>query len=336
MIVPYYSTLSEPGKQIMISLLRQYGTIIGLALMVMIFTLLLPETFLAPRNLMNIAQQMSMLAVIAFTMTIVMAMGDFDLSVGSTASLAGIVAALIFQWSGSVGFGISIALLAGLSCGLINGALISYVGILPFVATLGTLTIFSGTAFLMSGGKTIFGSAIPETFSAIAKNGLPLWQSGDQILALPNLVTLAGIIFIAVWFAMQKLTFGRHIRAIGGNVEAAHLAGINVKAVRLTAFALVGLGSALAGLMLSSRVASANPILGAGLMLDAIAAVFLGMTMNDQREPRVLHTLAGVALLGLLSNGLTQLSINSYVREILVGTIIIAAVAISGAAKTKR
>jgi ribose transport system permease protein len=320
----------------MLQLLRQYGTLLGLALMVLIFTILLPETYLAPRNLMNIAQQMSILAVVAFTMTIVMAMGDFDLSVGSIASLAGIVAALIFQTTGSVSLGITAALFTGILAGTLNGFLISYLTILPFVATLGTLTIFSGTAFLISGGKTIFGSAIPEAFSNIAKGGIPLWQSGDQILRLPNLVIFAAFILFAVWFAMHKLVFGRHIRAIGGNVEAAHLAGINVKAVRLSAFALVGLGAAIAGLMLTSRVASANPIQGAGLMLDAIAAVFLGMTMNEKNEPRVLHTLIGVTMLGLLSNGLTQLSINSYVREILVGTIIITAVALSGAAKTKR
>jgi ribose transport system permease protein len=319
----------------MLHLLRQYGTILGIALMVTAFTILLPETFLAPRNLMNIAQQMSILAVIAMTMTLVMAMGDFDLSVGSVASLAGIIAALAFQTTGSVPFGILIALIIGALAGTLNGFLISYLGILPFVATLGTLTIFSGLAFLTSGGKTIFGSAIPETFSGLAKGGAPLWQSGDQILRLPNLVVFGAVVFLAAWFAMHKLAFGRHIRAIGGNVEAAHLAGINVRAVRLTAFALVGLGAAAAGLMLTARVASANPIQGAGLMLDAIAAVFLGMTMNDKNEPRVFGTLVGVAMLGLLSNGLTQLSINSYVREILVGTIIIAAVAISGAAKRK-
>ena len=319
----------------MIFYLRQYGTLTGLALMVLVFTILLPETFLAPRNLLNVAQQMSILAVVAFTMTIVMTMGDFDLSVGSIASLAGITAALTFQASGSVPLGIAAALSAGFICGTLNGVLISYVGILPFVATLGTLTIFSGTAFLISGGKTIFGAAIPEAFANLAKGGIPLWQSGEQILRLPNLVILAAIVLFAVWFALHKMVFGRHIHAIGGNEEAAHFAGINVKAVRLAAFALVGLGAAVAGLMLTSRVASANPIQGAGLMLDAIAAVFLGMTMNSRNEPRVLGTLIGVAMLGLLSNGLTQLSINSYVREILVGTIIIAAVALSGAATRK-
>ncbi len=319
----------------MISHLRHYGTITGLAIMVLVFTILLPETFLAPRNLINIAQQMSILAVVAMTMTIVMAMGDFDLSVGSIASLAGIVAALIFQSTSSVILGILAALSAGFTCGLLNGILISFLGILPFVATLGTLTIISGTAFLISGGKTIFGSAIPATFSGLAKGGIPMWKSADQILTLPNLVILAAVILFAVWFTMQKLVFGRHIRAIGGNVEAARLAGINVKAVRLAAFALVGFGAAIAGLMLTSRVASANPIQGAGLMLDAIAAVFLGMTMNTKNEPRVFGTLIGVAMLGLLSNGLTQLSINSYLREILVGTIIIGAVALSGTAQRK-
>ena len=193
----------------MIFYLRQYGTLTGLALMVLVFTILLPETFLAPRNLLNVAQQMSILAVVAFTMTIVMTMGDFDLSVGSIASLAGIIAALTFQATGSVPLGMAAALVAGLICGALNGVLISYVGILPFVATLGTLTIFSGTAFLISGGKTIFGAAIPEAFANLAKGGIPLWQSGDQILRLPNLVILAAIVLFAIWFALHKMVFGR-------------------------------------------------------------------------------------------------------------------------------
>lgn len=134
-------------------------------------------------------------------------------------------------------------------------------------------------------------------------------------------------ILLLVWFVLKKLTFGRHLYAIGGNAEAALLAGINVRASRISAFALTGLGAAIAGLMYASRVASANPTQGSGLMLDAIAAVFLGMTMSKEGEPRVLATLVGVLFLGIIDNGLTQMSINSYVREILVGATILLAVA---------
>ena len=277
-----------------------------------------------------------MLSVVAFAMTIVMAMGDFDLSVGSMASLAGIVAAVTFRETESVPLGIMAALGIGVLGGALNGVLVSYLGILPFVATLGTLTIFSGMAFLLADGKTIFGSAIPESFSAFAKDGIPLWTSADQILRLPNLVIVAMISLSSVWFMLEKITFGRHLYAMGGSAEAARLAGIPVRFLRVTAFTLVGLGAAIAGLMYTSRVASANPTQGAGLMLDAIASVFLGMTIARHGEPRVLNTLVGVLILGILNNGLTQLSVDSYIRDILVGFIIIAAVAVSSLEKLKR
>lgn len=288
------------------------------------------------RNLLNISQQMSMLAVAAFAMTVVMAMGDFDLSIGSMASLAGIVAAVIFQTTDSVPFGVIAAILVGIVGGAFNGFLVSYIGILPFVATLGTLTIFSGTAFLVSGGKTIFGGAIPASFSAIAKGGIPIWSSGEQVLNLPNLTIFAALALFVTWCTLEKLVFGRHVYAMGGNAEAARLAGVDVRRTRLVAFCITGLGAAIAGLMYASRVASANPTQGSGLMLDAIAAVFLGMTIGRHGEPRVLYTLVGVLIIGIWSNGLTQLSVDSYVRDILVGTIIIVAVSAGSYVKLKQ
>jgi ribose transport system permease protein len=309
--------------------LRRYGTLIGFLAVVLFFWISIPDTFMSARNWLNISQQMSMLAVVAFTMTIVMVMGDFDLSVGSMASLAGIVAAILFSQGHPVAAGIAAALLVGLAGGLINGFLVSIVGILPFVATLGTLTVFSGAAFLVSGGRTIFGRDIPPDFSGFARGGIDLNPFGDVAVMLPYLTLSALVVFAVVWVLLEQTTFGRRLYAIGGNAEAARLAGVPVRSLRLTAFALTGLGAAVGGLMYASRVASANPTQGSGLMLDAIAAVFLGMTMSEEGEPRVHATLVGVLILGVLDNGLTQLAVDSYVREILVGTIIVAAVAFS-------
>jgi ribose transport system permease protein len=247
------------------------------------------------------------------------------------ASLAGIVAALAFRDGQAVWVGVMLALVVGLLGGLLNGALIAYVGILPFVATLGTLTVYSGLAFLVSGGKTIFGRDIPQVFSGFARAGLPL--SGT--VSLPALTILAALVLAAVWFTLEQTAFGRRLYAIGGNKEAARLAGIRVKRLRFLAFGLSGLGAATAGLMYASRVASANPTQGSGLMLDAIAAVFLGMTMSEEGEPHVLATLIGVMILGVLGNGLTQMSIDSYVREVLIGTIIVLAVASSSLGKAR-
>ncbi|WP_026783789.1 ABC transporter permease [Pleomorphomonas koreensis] len=315
----------------MLSALKTYGTLIGFLLVVAFFAIEIPDTFMTAKNWLNISQQVSMLAVVAFTMTIVMAMGDFDLSVGSMASLAGIVAALAFRDGQAVWMGVMLALVVGLLGGLLNGALIAYVGILPFVATLGTLTVYSGLAFLVSGGKTIFGRDIPQVFSGFARAGLPL--SGT--VSLPALTILAALVLAAVWFTLEQTAFGRRLYAIGGNKEAARLAGIRVKRLRFLAFGLSGLGAATAGLMYASRVASANPTQGSGLMLDAIAAVFLGMTMSEEGEPHVLATLVGVMILGVLGNGLTQMSIDSYVREVLIGTIIVLAVASSSLGKAR-
>ena len=310
-------------------ILRSYGTLIGVVGIILVFWALLPGTFMTLRNWLTMSQQLSMLIVVAAGMTVVMVMGDFDLSVGAMASLAGVVAAVLF----AAGFGVPMALAAALAVGVVggalNGALVSLLGILPFVATLATLTIFSGAAFLVSGGKTISGKAIPEAFSGFAKGGISLGMIGDKPALLPWLTVLALAVVAVVWVVLEQTSFGRRLYAIGGNMEAARLAGVKVVRLRLLAFVITGGTAALAGLMYAARVASANPVQGDGLMLTAIAAVFLGMTMSRGGEPRVLATLIGVVVLGVMDNGLTQLQVDSYVREVLVGVIILAAVSIS-------
>ena len=315
----------------MLNFLRRYGTLAGFLLILVFFAIRLPDTFLTAQNWLNITQQLSMLMVVAAGMTIVMVMGDFDLSVGSMASLSGIVAAILFSLGYPIWLAIGIALLMGLLGGLFNGALVSLIGILPFVATLATLTIFSGAAFVVSGGKTISGRAIPEAFGEFARQGLTIGSA-----AIPNLTIVAVIVMVAVWVLLEQTTIGRRLYAIGGNVEAAYLSGVPVRRLKLLAFSLTGLSAAGAGLLYASRVASANPTQGSGLMLNAIAAVFLGMTMSEQGEPRILATLIGVLILGVLDNGLTQMSVDSYVRQILVGAIIVVAVAASSITKSAR
>jgi ribose transport system permease protein len=319
----------------MLLTLRRAGTLIGFVAIIIFFSLNIPNTFLTLPNWLNISQQVSMLAVVAFTMTVVMVMGDFDLSVGSMASLAGIIAALVFRTDQPILVGVVVALAAGLLGGVLNGILISYVGILPFVATLGTLTMFSGLAFFVSGGETIFGRDIPAAFSEFARGGIPIGIVGERVLVFPNLTILALIVLVIIWILLEQTPFGRRLYAIGGNAEAARLGGVRVRLLRLYAFMITGVGAAIGGLMYASRVASANPTQGAGLMLDAIAAVFLGMTMSEEGEPHVLGTLLGVLILGVLDNGLTQMRVDSYVREILIGAIIIGAVTFSSLSKRK-
>ena len=315
----------------MLNFLRRYGTLAGFVLILLFFTVRLPDTFLTAQNWLNITQQLSMLMVVAAGMTLAMVMGDFDLSVGSMASLSGIVAAILFSVGWPIWAAVGVALLVGIAGGLINGALVSFVGILPFVATLATLTIFSGVAFVVSGGKTISGRAIPDAFGEFARQGLVLGP-----VTLPNLNIVAALALAVVWVLLEQTTFGRRLYAIGGNVEAAFLSGVPVRRLKLLAFSLTGLSAAAAGVLYASRVASANPTQGSGLMLNAIAAVFLGMTMSEQGEPHVLATLVGVLILGVLDNGLTQMSVDSYVRQILVGSIIVIAVSASSIIKTAK
>ncbi|EAR50171.1 D-ribose transport system permease protein [Oceanicola granulosus HTCC2516] len=313
----------------MMQMARRFGGLAGMLAVIAFFAINLPETFLTPRNLLNISQQVSMLTVVAATMTVVMVMGDFDLSVGSMASLAGVVAAMLFTRDFSIGAALAASLAVGLAGGLFNGLMVSVVGILPFVATLATLTVFSGLAFLVSDGRTIFGRDIPEAFGAFARGGPVLGSVDERALVLPNLTLVAAVVVLLVWLVLEQTSYGRRLYAIGGNRDAARLAGLPVVGLRLSAFAFTGLGAALAGLMYASRVASANPTQGDGLMLTAIAAVFLGMTLTRDGQPRVLATLAGVVVLGVLDNGLTQMRVDSYVREVLVGAIILFAVGLS-------
>ena len=311
------------------SFMRRYGTLIGFLLIVLMFWWQKPDTFMTIPNWVNITRQVSILGVVAFAMTVVMVTGDFDLSVGAMASLSGILAGILFQQEQSIMMAVMAALAAGFIGGLINGVLVSYIGISAFVATLGTLTVFRGLALYMSGGASIYGRVIPEAFSNFGRGGFELGSLNEQRVFLPNLTILAALVFIVVLILLGQTVLGRRLYAIGGNMEAARLGGVRVQMLRLFTFVFSGVVAAIAGLMLFSRLSTAHPTQGEGLMLQAIAAVFLGMTMTEEGEPHVLGTLLGVLILGVLANGLTQLRIDTYIQEISTGAIIVLAVALS-------
>jgi ribose transport system permease protein len=315
------------------SLLRRFGSLAGMLGILIFFAVMKPETFPTLGNWLNISQQVSMLLVVAVTMTIVMAMGDFDLSVGAMASLAGVVAAVAFVTGLPVPVALAAALVVGVLGGLINGVLVSLAGLLPFVATLATMTVFSGLAFILSDGKTITEGQLPEAFATFARNGWVIAMDGERPLRLPPLTLVAAAVTLVAWLVLEQTSYGRRLYAIGGNAEAARLAGVRVAWLRLTAFAITGLGAAIAGLMYAARVASANPVQGDGLMLSAIAAVFLGQGLTESGQPRVPATVAGVVVLGALDNGLTQMQVDSYVGQVLIGVIIVVAVGISALAR---
>lgn len=280
-------------------------------------------------NWINITRQMSILGVVAFTMTIVMVTGDFDLSVGAMASLVGIVAGTLFQSEQPIVLAIVVSLIVGVVGGIINGILVSYIGVSAFVATLGMLTVFRGLALYIGGGSSIYGRAVPDAFSDFGRGGIPIGTINERAVELPNLTIIAAIVLILVMITLAWTVFGRRLYAVGGNMEAARLSGIQVNQLRLLTFVISGLGAAVAGLMLFSRLATAHPTQGEGLMLQAIAAVFLGMTLSEEGQPNVFGTLLGVLILGVLANGLTQLKIDTYIQEIVTGVIIVLSVTLS-------
>ena len=316
--------LDLPQTLHLASILRRYGTLIGFLAIVLFFWTQRPQTFMTLPNWVNITRQMSILGVVAFTMTIVMVSGDFDLSVGAMASLAGIVAGTSFQSGGSVSQAVALALLVGLAGGALNGLLVAGVGISAFVATLGTLTVFRGLALYTSGGASIYGRVIPSEFSSFGRGAIVI---GD--IAIPNLTIVAALALLLVFIMLRYSIAGRRLYAIGGNREASRFGGIRIARLRMLSFVISGLGAAVAGLMLFSRLSTAHPTQGEGLMLQAIAAVFLGMTMNEEAQPNVPGTLVGVLILGVLANGLTQMQIDTYIQQILTGVIIILAVTLS-------
>lgn len=301
-----------------------YGTLIGLLLIVVIFTLLRPSVFLNPSNLRNILEQTAILAIVAFVQTIVMVVGDFDLSVGAMASLSGVVtASLLAQGLGLVPV-LILGLLFGVVAGAFNGLLVAYLQLSAFVATLATMTTFRGVALWYTDGSTLF--SISSAF---------LFIGGASIGPVPVPVLLTLAVLGITWVTLSQTTLGRRWYSIGGNPEASFLSGIGVRRLRLYAFVASGLGASLAGIVLTSRLASAHPLAGEPLMLTSIAAVFLGMTMFKEGQPNIPGTFFGVLIVGVLSNGLNILQVNSYVQEILTGAIIIAAVVASGLARRR-
>ncbi len=304
--------------------LKRWGTILGFLLLLCVFTILRPDVFPTWGNLRNIIEQVATLAIVSAGVTVVMVTGDFDLSVGSLASLVGVVAALMMK----AGVGVTPSIVAGLAlgavCGLLNGALVAYGGLSAFIATLATMTAFGGVALLISGGATVFG--LPDAF---------LWLGQANAGPIPvSVLFMVGCVVLA-WVLLEQMVFGRRLYAIGGNPEATFLSGINARLLRLLAFGISGVAAAFGGIILTSRLASAHPQAGNPFMLNAAAAVFLGMTVYREGEAHLGGTILGVLIMGVLGNGLNILGVNSYVQQILTGVIIVFAVLLSSLAKRK-
>ncbi|CAN5272035.1 ABC transporter permease [soil metagenome] len=317
--------LERRRRKRLTSIFQSAGTSLGLLGLIAVFGILRPDAFLTATNFRNVLEQCAILAIVATTQTVVMIVNDFDLSVGSVASLAGCVTAALLVDGVPIVAAVIAGLLAGVAAGAVNGLLIGYLGLSAFVATLAMMTTVSGIAFTVVNGSTIFG--LPDGFLVIG---------GEKVGALPIPVLIAAVVAIVFTGVASLTSFGRRLHAVGGNAEVARLSGISVSQTRFFAFVISGLGAAIAGIVLVSRVTTAAADGGSSLMLQSIAAVFLGMTMFKGGVPNVPGTIVGVGILGVMSNGLNILEVSPFVQMMATGVIIVLAVALSKFASKSR
>lgn len=294
----------------------RFGTLIAFVLLCVGFSLAAPAAFASQANVFNLLQQMATLSIVATAATLVMTISEFDLSVGYSASLAAVICFVMFGAGYDPWLAVPVALLAGLLGGAANGVLVAVYGVPSFVATLALGTILSGLAFGLSGGGSLFQN-VPDAFKALGR--------GD-LLGVPVLAFWIVAVLGVAGFVLGQTEFGRHLRAIGGNALAARLAGLPIVRDVIVTFALAGGLSALAGLLLASRLGSVQPTMGEPLLLPAYAAVFIGTTASRTGSPSVAGTLLGVAITGVLANGMTILGVEPFVQKVVTGVIIIVAV----------
>lgn len=303
---------------------RQFGTLLGLIVLVVVMWILSPH-FLTVSNILNIAQQTSINAIIAVGMTFVIISAGIDLSVGSILAFSGVVLAGVLRAGLPFPVAIIIGLGAGLGCGLINGLLISYGRLPPFISTLGMMSVARGAALLFTKGRPVSGFSAPFRFIA---NG--------EVLHIPFPVIVMLAVYTVAHFMLNHTKLGRYTYAIGGNENAALLSGVHIKLYKTMVYGLCGMMSGLAAVVLTARLNSAQPIAGMMYELDAIAATVIGGTSLMGGEGAVAGTLIGAFIMGVLRNGLNLLGVSSFIQQIVIGSVIIMAVLVDMALKKRR
>jgi ribose transport system permease protein len=294
---------------------QKLGPFIGL-LIITIILAIMSSDFLTLNNILNVLRQVSINALIAFGMTFVILTGGIDLSVGSILALSGALTAGFMADGTSPVAAIALGLAAGAFMGAINGVLVSKGKVAPFIATLATMTIFRGLALVYTDGRPITG---------FDSNLFTLMGAG-YLFNIPVPVIWMLVFFILLYFVLRKTTFGRQVYAIGGNEEATVLSGIKVDRVKIVIYSITGFLSAMAGIILTSRLNSAQANAGVGYELDAIAAVVLGGTSLSGGRGWIFGTLIGSMIIGVLNNGLNLLEVSSFYQQVVKGTVILLAV----------
>lgn len=296
--------------------LQDFGALIALILLVVVIGIFSPE-FRTPANFLSLLRQSSINGLIAFGMTCVILTGGIDLSVGSVLALTTALCAGFISNGMPVGLAMFLALVIGTCFGAVSGFMVTKGRLQPFIATLITMTVFRGLTMIYMDGKPI---------SNLGNSTLLKFVGKGSIFGIPFPVILFIVVFIVFMFVLEKTTFGRRVYATGSNAQAAKLAGVNVNRTKLITYAISGCMAALSGLILLSRLGSAQPTLGDGYELDAIASVALGGTSMNGGRGRIWGTFVGVLIIAVLNNGLNILGVSSYYQDVVKGIVILVAV----------
>jgi len=288
-----------------------------------------PDTFLWPNflkadNLLNIANQIAVIAIMAIGMTMVIVTGGIDLSVGSLAALSAVLATKLIRdaFGGTAAAPAGMTAACGLAvaacgaAGLVSGGLITLFGIPPFIVTLAMMLVASGLAYLVAAGQSIY--QIPESFVWLGR--------GTGLFGLPHAVVLMLLLYAAAHVLMSRTTLGRYLYAVGGNREAARLAGVPVRRVLLFAYVACGLLAGLGGVIMASQLKSGSPTYGGMYELYVIAAVVVGGTALAGGEGKILGTLVGALVIAVIQNGMNLTNVESYTQKVVLGLVILAAV----------
>ncbi len=274
------------------------------------------ERFLTMNNMFTIARQVSMYGIAAIGMTFVILIAGIDLSTGSIITIVNVVCAYLMVNSGfSMTAAVICSLLMATLIGLLNGFMVSTIGIPAIIATFATQTIFEGAAYLLSGGTPVYG--FDERFKVIGQG---------YVGPIPVPVIIMACCFIAGSFILNKTYFGRYFYAVGGNEEASKLSGIRVSFIKYLIYSLSGFFAGLAGIVMLSRTNSAQPTAGKGYEFDVITCVVLGGVSVAGGYGKISNVIAGVLIIGILTNGMVLLNVSSYTQLVVKGIVLILAV----------
>ncbi|MGI6152551.1 MAG: ABC transporter permease [Christensenellaceae bacterium] len=310
---------------------------IGVIALVVVFAIICAangKNFLTWNNISNIIVQSSIIAIIAIGTSMVILTGGIDLACGAIVGLIGISSGLMIKAGMGIPGAVFFGLLIGCGFGLITGIGVSYGKIPPFIMTLGTQGIAMGMTLALNGGKPV--ADFPIELSDIANTTFFNTTMADgTTISIPIFIFYVAILYIIMVFVMSSTRFGRHIYAIGGNIHAARLSGINVKRIETLTYVFAGLFAAIGGILLLSRLSYASTTAGQGYELDAIAAAVIGGISLSGGQGKLINTLFGAVLLGIMKAGLQILDIQTYYQKIAIGVIIIIAVFIDKSRERK-